>query len=272
MELRRGSELGMAALTHAWNLGYTGYFLPIHFTEEEFSHWVKAGSFDLSRSLILMDGDQPAGFSFLGVRGTRGWVGGFGITPDYRGMGLARQLFSDHVRLMADEGLQSVQLEVLVENWAQKVYAGAGFQVTRRLSILQGRLPSPAEQVELRTAEPEQMLLYSGLLHGEHPPIWQREPQSMRVSMPESTQALCTGPDLAPTGYLLYQAGEDRVRILDGAGGEAEMRQLVQGLAHRCPGLPVSVVNEPEGSPLHRVLTSLGCSEPRAQWEMRWSR
>jgi len=272
LELRRGNELSVTALTHAWNLGYTGYFTPIHFTEEQFAQWMQAGSFDLTRSLLLMDGDRPAGFSFLGVREDRGWIGGFGIAPDYRGKGLAYQLFHDHVELARQTGLRTVQLEVLVENWAQKVYARAGFRVTRRLSILQGTLPRPVAQPGVREVCPSQVLPYSGQLHGDHPPVWQREPESLRVSMPDSAQALVVGPEHAPTGYLIYQHAADRVRILDGTGDRAATETLVQTLAHRFPGLPVSLVNEPEGSPLHQTLTALGCTEPRAQWEMRWSR
>ena len=83
MEIRRGSELSPSQLTEAWNLGYTGYFVPVYFTEAQLSQWMEAGSFDLSRSLILMDGLTPAGFSFLGVRGRRGWIGGFGIAIFY---------------------------------------------------------------------------------------------------------------------------------------------------------------------------------------------
>lgn len=274
MELKRGDQLSVAQLTEAWNLGYTGYFIPIHFTEPQLSHWMEAGSFDLSRSLVLMDDQSPAGFSFLGVRGVRGWIGGFGISPDYRGKGLAGQLFRDHVALFRESGLESVHLEVLVENWAQKVYAGAGFTVSRRLSILQGTLPrlSPQEGQGVQEGSPDQLLALSPRLHGAHPPVWQREPASLTVSMPANSHALYTGPEGEPTGYLLYQAVSERVRVVDAAGGPAEAQALLAGLASRFPDLPVSVVNEPDGSPFHAALLAMGCAEARAQWEMRWER
>ncbi|MFZ5815145.1 MAG: GNAT family N-acetyltransferase [Bacillota bacterium] len=270
METRRADELSLSQLTEAWNLGYAGYFVPIQFTESQLAHWMAAGSFDLSRSLVLMDGESPAGFSFLGVRGRRGWIGGFGIAPDYRGRGLAHQLFAEHVRLFREEGLEGVQLEVLVENWAQRVYAGAGFAVTRRLAILEGRLPESAPAAPVQEGDPGELLRHSTRLHGEYPPVWQREPESLAVSLPAQAEALRMGPAEAPTGYLIYQAGAERVRIIEAAGEAAEARALVEGLAHRHPGAAVAVVNEPEGSPLHRVLTALGLRESRAQWEMRW--
>lgn len=270
MEIRRGDELSLSQLTQAWNLGYTGYFIPVHFTEAQFSQWMEAGSFDLARSLILMDGKAPAGFSFLGVRGQRGWIGGFGISPDYRGKGLAYQLFADHIHLCRESGLASVQLEVLVENWAQKVYARAGFAVTRRLCILQGTLPQMSGNSPVHRGSPRRLLTHSARLHELEGPVWQREPASLGVSMPAYTDGLYTGPEGVPTGYLLYQATADRVRILDAAGGPAEARALIDGLSARFPGLPLSVVNEPEGSPYHAVLLELGCTEVRAQWEMRW--
>jgi ribosomal protein S18 acetylase RimI-like enzyme len=270
MDLKRGNELSLSQLTEAWNQGYIGYFIPISFTESQFSRWMEAGSFDLSRSLILMDGDTPAGFSFLGVRGRRGWIGGFGIAPDYRGKGLAHQLFQDHIHLCEAEGLETIQLEVLVENWAQRVYARAGLAITRRLAILQGTLPQNADHSEeVREGDPRKLLAHNPRLHGDHPPVWQREAPSLAVTMPADAAALYTGPDEAPTGYLLYQAMGDKVRILDGAGGAGEARALLNSLAARYPGLGLSAVNEPEGSPLHQALLALGCTEARAQWEMR---
>ncbi|MFZ5822906.1 MAG: GNAT family N-acetyltransferase [Bacillota bacterium] len=272
MELRRGSELSPAQLTEAWNLGYTGYFVPIYFTEAQLSQWMEAGSFDLSRSLILMDGLTPAGFSFLGVRGRRGWIGGFGIAPDYRGRGLAAQLFQQHVDLCREEGLESVQLEVLVENWAQRVYSRAGFRITRRLCILQGTLPRPESRAPVHQGDAARLLAHSPRLHGQFPPVWQREASSLNVSMPAQTDGLYAGPAEEPTGYVLFQAAPDRVRILDAAGGEAAAHALVQGLAARFPETVVSLVNEPEGSPFCRALLAAGCSEVRAQWEMLWNR
>lgn len=272
MDRRRASELSPAQLTEAWNLGYTGYFVPVYFTESQLTQWMEAGSFDLSRSLVLMDGLTPVGFSFLGVRGRRGWIGGFGISPDYRGRGLADQLFGEHVDLCREEGLETVQLEVLVENWAQRVYARAGFRITRRLCILQGTLPHPTGRAPVYQGDAARLLPYSPGLHGEYPPVWQREPSSLNVSMPAETEGLYTGPAEEPTGYVLFQAAPDRVRILDAAGGEAEARALVQGLAARFRETAVSVVNEPEGSPFYRALLGAGCTEVRAQWEMLWSR
>lgn len=273
MDVKRGNQLSLAQLTEAWNLGYTGYFIPVYFTESQLSQWMEAGSFDLSRSLILMDGERLAGFSFLGVRGKRGWIGGFGISPNYRGRGLASQLFQEHVALCQATGLESVQLEVLLENWAQKVYARAGFSVARRLTILQGSLPAEARgPAEVREGNPRKMLTHSVRLHGDHPAVWQREPATLGVSMPAYCDALYTGPEIRPTGYILYQATPDRVRILDAAGGPAEAQALLNGLAARFPALALSVVNEPEGSPFHAEFLRLGCTEVRAQWEMRWLR
>lgn len=272
LELKRGDQLPLSLLTEAWNLGYTGYFIPVYFTDSELTQWMEAGSFDLSRCLVLMDGEAPVGFSFLGVRGGRGWLGGFGISPGYRGRGLAYHLFQEHVDLCRETGMEALQLEVLVENWAHKVYARAGFAVTRRLTILQGSLPRRSLRPVARVGSPMRILAHSDRLHGANPPVWQRELASLAVSMPDYTNALYTGPEDRPTGYLLYQAVADRVRILDAAGGEGEAAALIGGLAARYPEIPVSVVNEPEGSPFYRTLTALGCTEVRAQWEMRWSR
>lgn len=269
MELKRASQFSLAELTAFWNLGYTGYFIPIQFTEAQMENWIRCGDLDLDRSLVLMDGDKPAGFSFLGVRGDRGWIGGFGITPDYRGKGLAYSLFADHLKRIE---LDHVQLEVLVENWASKVYAAAGFVTERRLSILRGKLPDGGNEQPVRLASPQALLPHSERLHAEAPAPWQRQPAWLTKSLPANANALYTGPADQPTGFLCYRVLENNsLTLLDAAApGRPEADQLVAMLARLYPGFTVTILNEPEGSAIHQALTAAGCTEFKAQYEMHW--
>lgn len=271
MQLIPASQFTLAERTRLWNLGYDGYFVPVQFTEAQMGTWTRCADFDLDHSLVLVDGDGPAGFSYLGVRGTRGWIGGFGITPEFRGKGLAYTLFADHVaHIRSSMPLTSVQLEVLVENWAWKVYARAGFAKTRRLTVLQGTLPAGGSSGGVRQMAAPALLSCSERLHEAAPAVWQREPAWLTKSLTEQAQGLVIGPEDAPVGMLLCLLQGESVRIMDAAAlGQAEAGELVQALARLHPGRTVTLVNEPEDSPIHQALTDLGCAEVRAQWEMR---
>jgi ribosomal protein S18 acetylase RimI-like enzyme len=272
MEFVRASQFDLPALTRLWNQGYTGYFVSIAFTEPMMEGWLRNGDFDLEHSVVAMDGEAPAGFSLLGVRGDRGWIGGVGVVPAYRGQGLAYKLFAAHRDLwQAELPLRTVQLEVLTENWARKVYEAAGFTVARRLSILQGTLPADAPESAAFDATPADLFPQHAAVHASCRPVWQREPGWMSKALPPAARAIYTGSAAAPTGLAFYTPGEGSVRLADAAAvDDAAALALVRGLASRYPGQGISVVNEPEGGPIHRALTAIGCTEARAQYDMRW--
>lgn len=271
--MARASEFSVAELTRFWNLGYTDYFTPVTFTEEIMQTWLRNGDFDLDHSAVLMDGAELAGFSLLGVRERRGWIGGFGIAPGARGRGLSYGLFADHMALIKRElDLDSVQLEVLTQNWARKVYERAGLQITRYLSILQGSLPHDSTG-NAQEASPLALLEHHGRLHQTCPAVWQREPGWITKSLPEAAVGLYTGPAEAPTGLLLYAPAGEGLRIIDAAADSVQSAaDLVASLAQRHPGKSLITVNEPEAGPIHVALIDAGLAEVRAQYDMKWER
>lgn len=272
VELKRASQFTLAELTRFWNEGYTGYFTPVTLTEAMMENWLRCGDFDLAHSLVLMDGDGLAGFSLAGVREDRAWIGGFGVAPAARGKGVAYGLFADHMAVLRNElGLASVQLEVLVENWARKVYERAGMVVKRRLSILQGRLGAPGAGAAVSQGAPLDLLGHHARLHAGCPSVWQREPGWITKSLPETAAGLYTGPAEAPTGFLLCAPAGEGLRVIDAAADTAESAAaLLAGLARLHPGKSLVAVNEPEGGPVHAALTAAGLAEVRAQYELKW--
>lgn len=116
MKVERASAFSLAALTESWNLGYAGYFVPVLMTQAILAQHIRAGNLDLDSSLVLVDEGALVGFSFLGRRCDRGWIGGVGVAPDHRGKGIARALFAEHMGLVRQLGLSRVQLEVLRQN------------------------------------------------------------------------------------------------------------------------------------------------------------
>lgn len=260
-------------LTEFWNLSYSGYFVPISFTEEMLSDWMIRGALDLDLSPVLMDGDTFVGISLLGIRGSRGWIGGFGISPLYRGRGLANSLFSEQIGWARANKLPHVQLEVLSQNWAQKVYARAGFNPTRSLAVLAG-LPSDASapSVYVHAGEPELLLRHHGRLHKQFQACWQREvPYLTALPDPIPVHGSYTGQRDWPSGYLLYTHDATTIRILDGAVQHTvEAKALVCSLALQYPDVRIICINEPLDSPLYTALRDAGVALRDTQIEMHW--
>ncbi len=66
--------------------------------------------------------------ALLAFRGTRAWVGGFGVAPGHRGRGLGQQCAEEMLKTAAQQGAQTIELEVFVENdAARRVYEKVGF-------------------------------------------------------------------------------------------------------------------------------------------------
>jgi ribosomal protein S18 acetylase RimI-like enzyme len=274
MKTERASAFTLAELTRFWNQGYTGYFVPTTFPEVMLDRWFKQGAMDLDNSLIMRHQEQIVGFSFLGRRGERGWIGGFGIAPDFRGKGFSSVLFAEHVGIMQALNLRHVQLEVLSQNWAQKVYARAGFVIDRVLSVLTGELPvATGAPEEVAPGHAEELLAHHARLHGHFPACWQREPAYLTALPPAAPlQGLRVGGASEPRGYLVYTCSGGQLRIVDGAAlGESDAVALVEALAFHNPGAAVTLINEPQGSPLQRALLAAGITERQTQLEMTWA-
>ncbi len=274
MKVERASAFSLAVLTELWNLGYAGYFIPLQYTEALLAQHIRAGDLDLGSSLVLVDDGALVGFSFLGRRGDRGWIGGVGVAPDHRGKGVARALFAEHMSLARQLGLARVQLEVLRQNWAKKVYAGAGFTATRDLVMAAGTLPRAAVAPPVSRAEGEGALFeHHARLHAAFPACWQREVESLRAaSAVGAVEVLAVGPEAAPTAMLVLGTQAGALRIRDGAAlDDAAAEELVAALSARYPEASVTLANEPEGSPLHRALLAAGLVEKLAQHEMCWT-
>src|SRR5687768_15628820 len=86
------TNVPLDVLTSAFNRGYEGYVIPIQLNESQLRGHITQNDIDLGTSRVAFDGDTPVGIAFMGRRGTTAWIGGIGISPEYRGQGVGRQL------------------------------------------------------------------------------------------------------------------------------------------------------------------------------------
>lgn len=270
MQEHRASAFTIPELTRLWSRGYAGYFVPINFTAAQLKMHFRCGDIDLERSLVWTEGDDPAGFSYLGVRGERGWIGGFGIAPEFRGQGMSYDLVARHAAVIRESGVTDVQLEVFTINWARRVYERAGFAVSRRVAVLYGPLPGGGAGDGVADADPLALLAHHARLHAASAPTWNREPAWVRTAVElGGVDALRVGTGSAPSAIAWVRAEGESVRIVDAAAETDEAaRELAAGLAARYPRYAAVLVNEPEETPIARALAGLGLEVGRHQFEM----
>lgn len=270
VRLVSASSVSLEAFAAAFTAAFEGYPLPVTVDAAWLARRARFEQHDLSNSIVALEGDEPAGMAALAVRGERGWVGGFGVVPRWRGRGLSRRLLSELVGRARAAGVRRLSLEVLQGNTAAlRLYERAGMTVARDLLILERPADWTGPAAAARAADPEEapaeeLLEHFKRLHPE-PPAWQREPASLL------TMNLCglyLGRRSRPTAYALVKyVAEDEAYLNDLAAADARHARAMCAALGRL-GRALKVQNEPERSPYVAPLLELGFAEVLRQHEM----
>lgn len=108
---------------------------------------VRFKQFDPAGILLVMDGPYPAGYAWTSraYRGERasGRIEMTGTHPRYRGVGIGRAVVSAAMAHLRSRGVNSIELEVDLENWAGvALFRSLGFRGIRKTLWLEKRLPA----------------------------------------------------------------------------------------------------------------------------------
>jgi RimJ/RimL family protein N-acetyltransferase len=269
----RALAYDFGALAAMFTSAFTGYFFPMTMTAEAMvAHW-RLNHIDGARSLVMLDVEGAfAGMTLIGARGTRGWCGGFGIVPAFRGRGAGKRLAREMVETARASGLRSLQLEVLSQNAAARaIYEGAGLSVRRRLQTVEiavATLPDGADTRPLVAAVPvgsAAALDVEVALAAQ--PIWQQELASLLAITTETTQI--TDSAGAQTALICARSG-DKTRILAASVAPSLAVQELTALLHRAAGesSAIQLVNCPASDALMARCQALGFTEVYSQDEM----
>jgi GNAT superfamily N-acetyltransferase len=268
------AALDDAAIGAAYTTVYTSYLPPFVMDAAAARRHVMLHDIACAHSPVWLDDDGTiVALAALGVRGDRGWIGGFGVAPSHRGQGLSHRLLQALLENARHLGLRSVWLEVLVNNGrAIQTYRRAGFTHVRDLRIFAAPASithADAQSHRVRDAQPGTVLEQRARVTDVRP-AWQREPRSIaRVS---GLSGLTLGDPPAHDAYVVYLASETTVHLLDGAARDvAAILPLLAALAGRLPGRVFRLSNEPDESPLSAALNAAGWEEPLRQHEMMLS-
>lgn len=258
-----------AELAEMHNASFSGYFFPATMSAEISADFWRVYQIDARMCVVMHDEqDTFVGMARMGTRGTRGWCGGFGIAPEFRGTGASKLLAERMVQQARESGLTTLQLEVLTQNVkAIKLYEQAGFVPTRRLVGIESAtaaLPAADPALQISTAAPDTLLsrLYEGLQ-----PSWQYEPASILTMRAEAITA--PGADGHLNGLIFTRAGEN-TRIL-AAFLQSDLTNAALGSLLRAAAgnaTTIQVFNEPEDSPFLARCRALGFTEFFSQHEM----
>jgi ribosomal protein S18 acetylase RimI-like enzyme len=268
LTFKSADTLSLERLAEAFNAAFAGYFYPQNLTGETFARRARLEQLDLHHSLLAYVGEEYAGVSLLGIRGGEGWCGGFGIVPEFRGRGLARELMQEFASEARRCNLQRLKLEVLARNTAARhLYESAGMSVTRDLLILERArtAETSAQMTKLAEAAPERLLRHFTRLHA-CPPAWQRDLPSLLTT--DGTRGFYLGEPDAPRAYaVLVSKAEGSAHLIDlAADDEAAARELCAGLCEQPHTL--RSVNEPEDGLFASLLIAHGFDEKDRQHEM----
>lgn len=269
MRFVSASSVPLEAFAAAFTSAFEGYPVTFKVDTVWLGRRVRQEQYDLLNSLVVLEGAETVGMAVLAVRGTRGWCGGFGVVPRWRGRGLGQQLMSELVGKARASGLRCLSLEVLAGNTAAiRLYERAGMRVTRDLLVLErpAEWTPPANQ---RSAAPHEapaaeLLGHFARLHRE-PPVWQREPASMLVLEP---RGFYLGARARPRAYALFRrSAEGETFLHDLAAADTRQARAMCAELRHIEGV-LKINNEPERSPFVAPLLEHGFREVLRQHEM----
>ena len=252
-----------------WSLAYTDYFANLEFDERRMASHLALHDIDLARSIVIESDDREfIGLSLLGVRGARGWVGGFGIEPKHRKQGYSQILIRSQLAVARGAGLGSVQLEVLMQNWVSKTYERAGFNHHRQLFVIKGRIENADRASGTELVSPRVALQQIQQLRCGQVWPWQREFATVSQSLTATSVGITVSTPDGTTGALVCDRDENGVRILDIAGSSGSVSALLAVVRDLFDDRETMLVNEPADSDLHPYLLGAGLKPIWIQREM----
>jgi RimJ/RimL family protein N-acetyltransferase len=220
----------------------------------------------LDASVVALDGrGRQVGLSLLAARGEESWCGGFGLVPGVRGRRLAGVMMVEQARLAAAAGARRLRLEVLEGNEpALRAYLGAGFRRVRDVGLWRrdGRQVPGAPPLPERPAADVARAL-AGLATVRH--AWQRQPATLGRLAARPGVRGAVWPNAAAIWRAAPWGGTMLLSVV--ASGDAAARAALGALTEGLPS-PLTLFNEPEGTPVDRALRPLGFTRYDRQHEL----
>jgi GNAT superfamily N-acetyltransferase len=221
----------------------------------EMAERIASEAIDLRRSVVARSAAGPAvGVSLLARRDSEAWCGGFGLVAEARGRGLGARMMEEQIRMAEAGGARVLRLEVLHDNEpARRLYEAAGFRRERDV-VLWRREGVGSGACDLPEVDPVAAAdAIAALLAGRQ--TWQRTPATLRgLAALEGVRGAVWRRAAA-----LWRPTRGRATSLLGIAAVAETaaREALSDLLP-CLRPPVTLINEPVGTPVEAALRWFG--------------
>jgi len=249
---------GAAAL----NRVFERYLVPINFSSEQLHLQMTYNDVDANASPLWYDDEgNVLAAALLAIRGKRGWIGGFGVAPEYRGRGYASELLKTLTQTASERGLESIQMEVLVDNVpAIQAYRKAGYEIVRTLQSFERTFEDAEKPAGFVNASPDEFIGAPDAVT----PCWQRERATLRNG------AVSTAITDARGTYGLYRYNAQTAQLFKlSVPSAASLDTLAQAIAAGRQFQSILILNEPAESPIAAYAKTARWNEPFMQYEMK---
>jgi ribosomal protein S18 acetylase RimI-like enzyme len=174
------NTLSLRVTAKLFNRSFEAYFIPVQFTKDSFKAFAQRDDIDFGASQILLANDQLIGLVLIARRGKASRMGGFGIIPEFRGLGAGSWFVK---RLLDDARLRvetHMYLEVIRQNEAAvRLYEKHGFARIRRLLGFKAERPIGIGDTNLQTCD--QVLVLDMInAHGLPDLPWQLDAETLQ--------------------------------------------------------------------------------------------
>ncbi len=252
----RHSDQALAAL---FNRGYAGYYAPITLDAAAFRTMVDANQIDRGASRIGARGGEPVAFAMLGVRDTRGWIGGMGVAPEARGRGYGRAMMEAVLDAARALGLKGVALGFRDRRWVDVLVRAPG-----------PLPPGPGPTAEVVALPVQECLALHQAFHPVRPP-WQRDRPALE-HWADRLSAVGVRDRGGIVGWVLYRLAGDRLNLADlalapGRSGDV-LEAALRSLIGEHPETTLTLVNLPADDQVGNALRMLGATAKFRQREM----
>ena len=268
-QFTRALSYDFGALANMFTEAFTGYYFPMTMAPDALANHWRLYHIDGARSLVMRDSQGTfTGISLIGARGARGWCGGFGIAPAFRGRGAGKRLAREMIETARASGLRCLQLEVLSQNEAARaIYAGAGLTVRRHVRTVEIELialPDGADS-DAKQSATSAPLVAEDVLAAQ--PVWQQELASLLAMTTESIHVTDTAGQRS--SLVCARAGA-RTRILVASLATSITEQELIALLRQAAdeSSVIELTNGPDGSSILARCQAFGFSEVYSQDEM----
>lgn len=213
MEFRNLKSCSFDTLFRGFERAFADY--EISFEKEEVRSMLERRGYNPEVSFALFDKGEIAAFTLNGTGVFNGrptaYDTGTGTAKEYRGMGLAGEIFSRSIPFLKECGVEQYLLEVLQNNQkAISVYRKLGFEITRELDCFRQMLsevkfPASMKKGSLTIVPADFCAVTSAQDFCDFLPSWQNSIDSIRRGQAGLT-SLGAFADNSLIGYCVFDA------------------------------------------------------------------